>query len=119
MTEVLSAVAVLAVVMIGLLSMLQAISPGDALSFVGRAVVMLLLAFLGFYAASTFWTAVLVPWFSTGLAAFKASLSWIAITLVALIALLLAARLLFKEVGRHFTLRFSSQKGHRHDNDHY
>lgn len=119
MIEILSAVAVLAIVLIGLLIMVQAISPGDALRFVARALVGLLLTFLGFYAARTFWTCVLVPWVSAGVASFKESLSWLAITLFALIALLLAVRLVFKGVGQHFTLRFSSHKGHSHDNGHY
>ena len=119
MVEMVSLMAVLAVVVIGLLIIVQAISPGDALRFAGRAVVGLLFAILGFYALWTLWTCFLVPWFSAGLASFKASLSWIAITLVALIALLLALRLVFKQLGRQFTLRRGSQKGDRHDNDHF
>ena len=119
MVEVVSSIAVLAAVVFGLLIMVQAISPGDALHFAGRTLVGLLFAVLGFYAVRTLWTCFLVPWFSAGLASFKASLSWIAITLVALIALLLALRLVFKQLGRHFTLRLGSQKGDRYDNDHY
>lgn len=119
MVEIVSSIAVLAVVVIGLLIMVQAISPSEALRFAGRALVGLLFAVLGFHAVRTLWTYFLVPWFSAGLASFKASLSWIAITLVALITLLLAARLVFKRLGRQFTLRLGSQKGDRYDNDHF
>ena len=119
MVEMVSSIAVLAVVVLGLLIMVQAISPGDALRFAGRALVRLLFAVLALAAVRTLWTCFLVPWFSAGLASFKASLFWIAITLVALIALLLALRLVFKQLGRQFTLRLGSQKGDRYDNDHF
>lgn len=67
----------------------------------------------------TLWTCFLVPWFSAGLASFKASLTCFGITLLALIALLLVARLVFKQLTRQFTLRLGSQKGDRYDNDHF
>ena len=80
--------------------MVQAISPSEALRFAGRALVGLFFAVLGFYALRMLWTCFLVPWFSAGLASFKASLSWLGITLLALIALLLVARLVFKHWWR-------------------
>jgi Na+-driven multidrug efflux pump len=117
MIEVLSSIGVLVVVVIGVLILLQVTSPGDVLRGAGRALIVLFIVVLALYALKMLWTCILVPWLWAGFASLKAALYWVTITLVALIALLLVARLVFGQVGRHFKLRLGSQGGNRYDYD--
>lgn len=119
MIEVLTAIGVLGVVVTGILIMVQAESAGDALRFVGRALAVLFLAFFALCGLRFFWTCILIPWLWASFAGLKSALYWLTITLFALIALLLALRLILRQLGRQFTLRLGSQKGDKYDNDHF
>jgi hypothetical protein len=100
MTEIVSLIAALAVVVVGILVMLQVATPADIGRYAARAVLVILTTILGWYLLKVFWTSVLVPWLEAGLASLKALLTWLIVTLIGLIALLLAARLAVRRFQR-------------------
>jgi hypothetical protein len=105
MTELLTAIGMLGIVLIGIALILQLISVEDALGFVGRAVAAAVLMIMALCILGRLWIGVMVPWLSSALGFLTTLMEWFVIVILGVIVLSLLGRLVMKRVGRYLPLR--------------
>ena len=96
MAELLSAIGTLAIIVIGMMVLLEVISVQDAFHFIGRALLLLVLAVLALCVLKGFWVRVLFPWLVTTVESLKAFLGWLLIAIVVLAAVAIIIRLVLR-----------------------
>jgi hypothetical protein len=105
MTELLTAIGTLGIVLIGIALILQLISVEDALGFVGRAVAAAVLMIMALCILERLWVGVMVPWLSSALGFLTTLMEWLVIVILGVIVLSLLGRVVVRRVGRHLPLR--------------
>jgi hypothetical protein len=105
MTEMLTAIGVLAIILIGIAILLQVTSIEDGLGLIGRAVAALVLMMLALCILKGLWVGVMVPWLSAAFEFLKTLLGWIVIAIMGVIAFLIVGRVVLRRAGRYLTLR--------------
>jgi hypothetical protein len=111
MTELLTAIGTLAIILIGIAILLQITSVEDALSFIGRSVGALVLTILALCILKGIWVGVMVPWLSAALEFLKALIGWFVVTVIGVTALLIVGRVVVRRAVRYLTLRRDPQTG--------
>jgi hypothetical protein len=111
MTQLLTVIGTLAIILIGIAVLLQITSIEDALSFIGRAVGALVLTILALCILKSIWVGVMVPWLSAALAFLKALIGWFVVTVIGVTALLIVGRVVVRRARRYLTLRRDPQTG--------
>jgi len=87
--ELISAICVLGIVIVGLLIMIQAIAFGQVINAIGRLLLFVTAAVVAACVLRMLLVSVVVPW----LVSLKALVSWLALAAVAIIALALVVRI--------------------------
>jgi hypothetical protein len=105
MTELLTVIGTLGIVLIGIALILQLISVEDALGFIGRAVATAVLMITALCILERLWVVVMVPWLSSTLGFLSTLLVWFVIVLMGVIVLSLLGRVVMRRVGRHLPQR--------------
>jgi hypothetical protein len=105
MTELLTAIGTLGIVLVGIALLLQLISVEDAIGYIGRAVAALLLMIVAFCILKVLWVSAMVPWLSSAFAILTTLMGWFVIVILGVIALLIVGRVVLRRAGRHLTLR--------------
>ena len=111
MTELLTAIGMLGIVLIGVALILQLISVEDALGFVGRAVTAAVLMIVALCILERLWIGVIVPWLSSTLRFLTTLMEWLVIVILGVIVLSLLGRVVVRRVGRYLPLRRNPQTG--------
>ena len=111
MTELLTAIGTLAIIVIGIAILLQITAVEDALSFIGRAVAALVLMILALCILKGLWVGVIVPWLSAAFEFLKTLIGWFVVTVIGVIALLMVGRVVLRRAVRYLTLRRDPQTG--------
>ena len=115
MPELLTSIATLALVLIGIAILLRIISVEEASRFIGRAVMVLLLMLVALCILKGLWVQVIVPWLSSAFEFLTTLVEWFVITVLCVVALLTVGRVVLRRVGRYLTLRRDPQTGDGHD----
>jgi uncharacterized membrane protein (UPF0182 family) len=115
MAELLTSIATLAIVLIGIAILLQITSVEEVSGFIGRAVVVFVLVLVAVCILKGLWLGVMIPWLSAAFEFLKTLIEWLLVTIVGLIALSLVARLALARFGRYLTLRRDPQTGDGYD----
>ena len=105
MTELLTAIGTLAIILIGIAILLQIASAEDALGFIGRAVAALVLLILALCILKDLWVGVMVPWLSSAFEFLKTLMGWLVTTVLGVIALLFVGRVVLRRFARYLPLR--------------
>ena len=105
MTELLTAIGTLAIILIGIAILLQIASVEDALGFIGRAVAALVLMILALCILKGLWVRVIGPWLSSAFEFLKTLMGWFVITVLGVIVLLFVGRVVLRRFGRCLPLR--------------
>jgi uncharacterized BrkB/YihY/UPF0761 family membrane protein len=117
MVELLTSIATLGIILIGIAILLQVTSIEDLLSLIGRAVAVLVLVVLALCILKYLWICAMVPWLSAAFESLLTLIGWLLVTIVGLIALSLVSRAVLRRFGRHLTLRRDPQTGDVYDNN--
>ena len=117
MVELLTLIATLAIIVIGIAILLQITSVEDLPSLMGRTVAVLVLMILALCILKYLWICVMVPWLSAAFESLKTLIEWLLVRIVGLIALSLVVRLVLRRFGRYLTLRRDPQTGDGYDNN--
>jgi len=105
MTELLTVIGTLAIILIGIAILLQLTSVEDALLFIGRAVAALVLMILALCIMKSLWVGVMVPWLSAAFDFLKTLMGWFVITILGVIAFLFVGRVVVRRFARYLPLR--------------
>ncbi len=105
MAELLTSIATLAIVVIGIAIVLQMTSIQDVLGFIGRAVAAVVVIVLALCFLKCLWVGVMAPWISTAFDFLKTLVGWFVIGILIVTALLLVGRVALRQAGRYLTLR--------------
>ena len=111
MTELLTAIGTLGIVLVGIALLLQLISVEDAIGYIGRAVAALLLMIVALCILKVLWVGAMVPWLSSAFKFLTTLMVWFVIAILGVIALLTVGRVVLRRVGRYLTLRRDPQTG--------
>ena len=76
MTGLLTAIGTLAIILSGIVILLQIISIEEVLSFIGRAAMVLLLMLVALCILKGFWVGVMSPWLSAAFEFLRTLLGW-------------------------------------------
>lgn len=105
MTELLTAISTLAIILIGIAILLQIASVEDALGFIGRAVAALVLMILALCILKGLWVRVIGPWLFSAFEFLKTLMGWFVVTVLGVIALLIVGRVVSRRFARYLPLR--------------
>ena len=94
MTQLLSAIATLDIVLIAMALIVRIISLEDALKMIGRASLLFLLTLIALYILQSLFVTVIGPWLASSLSFLKSALGWTLIAVVILGTLTLIWHLL-------------------------
>ena len=115
MAELLTLIATLAIILVGIAVMLQATSVEEIFRFIGRAVMMFVLLLVTMCVLKYLWLCVMVPWLSAAFGSLMTLIGWLLVTIIGFIALSLVVRLVLRRFGRFLTLRRDPQDGDGYD----
>jgi hypothetical protein len=111
MTELLTALGTLGIVLIGIALLLQLISAQDAVGFVGRAVAALVLMILALCILKGLWVREIVPWLSSAFSFLTTLGVWLVVATLGVVLLSTLGRVVFTRFGRYLPLRRDPQNG--------
>jgi hypothetical protein len=109
--ELLTLIATLAIVVLGIAIMLQIISVEEIVGVLWRALMVFVLILGVFCILKSLWLGVMIPWLSAAFEFLKTLIGWLLVIIAGLIAFSLVARLALRQLGRHLTLRRDPQTG--------
>jgi hypothetical protein len=115
MAELLTSIGTLAIILVGIAILVQITSVEEVIRFIGRAVVVCVLAHVMLCILNGFWLGVLVPSLSAAFESFKTMIGWLLVAIVGLVALSLVGRLALRRFERLLTLRRDPQTGDGYD----
>ena len=115
MAELLTSIGTLAIILAGIAIILQITTIEEVFRFIGRALAVCVLMLVMLCVLKGLWLGVLIPWLSVAFTSLKATIGWLLVTLVSLVALSLIGRLVLGQVGRFLTLRRDPQTGDGYD----
>jgi hypothetical protein len=105
MTELLTVICTLALMLIGIAILLQITSLDAALGFVGRAVAAVVLMIVALCILKGLWVGVIIPWLSSAFAFLTTLTMWVVIAIVGVIALSMIGRVVLRRIERYLPLR--------------
>ena len=111
MVELLTLIATLAIIMVGIAVVLQITSIEEIFRFIGRAVAVVTLMLVVLCVLKAFWIGVISPWLSAAFESVKTLMGWLLVIIVSLIVLSFVGRLALSLFVRHLTLRRDPQTG--------
>jgi hypothetical protein len=111
MAELLTLIATLAIIMVGIAIMLQVTSLDETFRFIRRGVIWFVLMLVTVCILKYLWICVMVPWLSAAFESLMTLIEWLLVIMAGLGVLSLVVRLVFGRVGRHLTLRRDPQSG--------
>ena len=102
MTALLSSIGTLATILISIAILLRITSVKEVGSFIGRAVMALLLMLVALCILKDLWVGVMIPRFSAAFEFLRTLIGWLLVAIVGLLALALVGRLFFRRrSGQH------------------
>jgi hypothetical protein len=115
MTELLTSIGTLAIILIGIALLLQITSVEEISDFIGRTVMALALMFVALCILKRLWLGVMVPLLLATFESLRTLIAWLLVTVVGLFALALVGRVVLRRTGRYLTLRRNPQTGDGYD----
>ena len=115
MTELLTSIGTLAIILIGIAILLQITSVEEISDFIGRTVMVLLLMLVALCILKGLWVGVMVPLLLATFESLRTLIAWLLVTVVGLFALALVGRVVLRRAGRYLTLRRNPQTGDGYD----
>jgi membrane protein implicated in regulation of membrane protease activity len=115
MTELLTLIGALAMVLVGIAIILQIISVEEVFGFIGRSMMALVLALITLCILRGLWLGVFVPWLSAAFESLKTLIGRLLVIIICFIALSLVGRIAFRRFARRLTLRRDPRNGVGYD----